>query len=198
MSRDALLVLQEGPNVHRLRAPAVVLGRSHACDLEFDKKGVSRRHCEIVVRRDGVIVRDLGSTHGTLVDGSRISGEALVQRGAVLRLGSRGPRIRIVDARIGGIPVPHAADDEPPTREAAAPAEGKPSGVPRTVLTDGVGASSSPSPATAPVESAPTASGFVRGVVLGTIGGLATGVALLFALGGGGLVHAVRDALGLL
>jgi hypothetical protein len=141
----------------------------------------------VVVRADGIIVRDLGSTHGTYVDGSRIAGEALVQSGATVRLGSRGPRIRIVDARIAGRSVPHDV-------ELAPPAGGASRRVPKTVLTD--------EPPTAPAAAAPPpapppAPSFGRGVAVGAVVGVLSGLVALVAAGGA-IAHAVRGALGLL
>jgi len=56
-----------------LRAGKTVIGRVADCDLMVDDGSTSRYHAEIVVRGDGrVIVRDLGSTNGTWVNGRRI------------------------------------------------------------------------------------------------------------------------------
>ncbi len=109
MSDGPLLVIEEGGEVHRLYLDSAVFGRSKTCDLSFDRAGVSRRHCEIVLRSDGALVRDLGSSHGTFLDGRRVQGESPVQCGQVVRLGPRGPRLRVMDARIGGAQI---VDDE--------------------------------------------------------------------------------------
>lgn len=101
MSDGPLIVIEESGEVHRLYIPSAVLGRSHTCDLSFDSAGVSRRHCEIVVRPDGLLVRDLGSSHGTFLDGNRVRGESPLLVGQEIRLGSRGPRLRVLDARPG-------------------------------------------------------------------------------------------------
>lgn len=50
----------------------VVLGRSRSCDLRIGGGDASRRHSEIVGDADGFLIRDLGSTNGTLVNGERI------------------------------------------------------------------------------------------------------------------------------
>src|SRR6476469_4411426 len=53
-----------------------VVGRGDEADIVVDDPGVSRRHAEIRVTSDGPhlveTVRDLGSTHGTFVDGERV------------------------------------------------------------------------------------------------------------------------------
>jgi DNA-binding NtrC family response regulator len=73
-----------------------LLGRGGDSDLLIDAPGVSREHAELVVCADrGLIVRDLGSTNGTRVDGVRIdhgaySGDIDVQLGSArLRLRER-------------------------------------------------------------------------------------------------------------
>jgi pSer/pThr/pTyr-binding forkhead associated (FHA) protein len=38
---------------------------------------VSRRHAEISRTADGIVLRDLGSTNGTFVDGQRITHQVL-------------------------------------------------------------------------------------------------------------------------
>lgn len=70
-----------------LSQPTAVLGRSVDCDLRVTDPGVSRRHVEL--RRDGgrVTLRDLGSTNGTLVNGSRAI-ETELRDGDRIRVGS--------------------------------------------------------------------------------------------------------------
>ena len=49
-----------------------VIGRTAECDIMVADPNVSRRHAEIWSTPDGVGLRDLGSTNGTLVNGRRI------------------------------------------------------------------------------------------------------------------------------
>jgi hypothetical protein len=62
------------------------LGRGTDVDIRVDDPGVSRAHCEIVLGTPAV-VRDLGSTNGTYVDGTKVGQAALVD-GSRLQLGS--------------------------------------------------------------------------------------------------------------
>ena len=62
------------------------IGKAPESDLVLTDAMVSRHHCELVRQEDGIHVRDLGSTNGTYVDGTRIS-EAMVSAGAILRVG---------------------------------------------------------------------------------------------------------------
>jgi pSer/pThr/pTyr-binding forkhead associated (FHA) protein len=52
----------------RTAAFPVVVGRSSEADVTLTDRWVSRRHC-VIDQRDGrLVVRDLGSKHGTLVN----------------------------------------------------------------------------------------------------------------------------------
>lgn len=49
-----------------------VVGRKEDCDVRLDHKSVSKMHC-VLVKTDGMLfVRDLGSTNGTRVNGTRV------------------------------------------------------------------------------------------------------------------------------
>jgi transcriptional regulator with GAF, ATPase, and Fis domain len=62
------------------------IGKAADNDLVLDDDTVSRHHCELVRTSQGVQVKDLGSTNGTKVDGTRVN-EALVMPGSVLKVG---------------------------------------------------------------------------------------------------------------
>lgn len=62
---------------HRLPVPAAyVIGRDSSCNLRLAQglltQTLSRHHCRIDVRPEGVFVRDLNSRNGTFVNGSKI------------------------------------------------------------------------------------------------------------------------------
>jgi pSer/pThr/pTyr-binding forkhead associated (FHA) protein len=56
----------------------VVLGRSRSCDLTLKTPDASRRHAEIVCGEEGWLLRDLGSTNGTFLNGERVDEREIV------------------------------------------------------------------------------------------------------------------------
>src|SRR5204863_7748842 len=56
----------------------ILVGRQEDCDVRLDHKSVSKMHC-VLVKTDGLILlRDLGSTNGTRVNGTRVRRAALL------------------------------------------------------------------------------------------------------------------------
>lgn len=68
-----------------LTSPVTRLGRGTEADLRIDDPGVSRVHCEVVLGSPA-LVRDLDSTNGVSVDGSRVTQAALVD-GSTITVG---------------------------------------------------------------------------------------------------------------
>jgi hypothetical protein len=66
---------------HSLAAAVTTLGRDDSADVVIDDPGVSRRHVELRISHDGphlqVVVRDLGSTNGTYLNGDQVGTEQL-------------------------------------------------------------------------------------------------------------------------
>ena len=65
----------------------VVVGRSHDCDLPVSAARASRRHAEIVPGANGHILRDLGSTNGTTLNGAPFPDETPLGDGDVIDVG---------------------------------------------------------------------------------------------------------------
>ena len=66
------LVCLDGHADISLDRDVVVVGRHQWCDARIYSPRVSRRHCCLALGRDGVLVRDLGSTNGTRINGQRV------------------------------------------------------------------------------------------------------------------------------
>ncbi|MFE2267299.1 FHA domain-containing protein [Streptomyces griseosporeus] len=111
----AQLHVVAGPDaggVHLLHGGEVRVGRSADADVPLDDPDVSRLHCAVTLSPDGrVTVADLGSTNGTVLDGTRV-GERPVRfgPGSLLRIGESA--LRMAPAGGPGARVPTTPDGE--------------------------------------------------------------------------------------
>jgi DNA-binding NtrC family response regulator len=64
----------------------LVIGSGSGCDARLSDPTVSRRHLSVALGEGGVVVRDLGSTNGSFVRGSRFQ-ELIIGFGAEIQLG---------------------------------------------------------------------------------------------------------------
>ncbi len=75
--RARLIPVDGGPALDLVKDLTLV-GRDEGCDLFIDHKSVSKQHCVLVKTEGLVLVRDLGSTNGTRVNGQRVRRAALL------------------------------------------------------------------------------------------------------------------------
>jgi putative serine protease PepD len=83
------LLVRSGPEAGAavlVTGESFVLGRQRGCDLVVRDAQASRRHAELSPADGGMRLRDLGSAHGTVVDGSMVD-EMLLLGGEELRIG---------------------------------------------------------------------------------------------------------------
>ncbi len=74
----AQLVPIDGSAPIELIKDLIIVGRREDCDLRLEHKSVSKIHC-VLVKTDGLLMlRDLGSTNGTRVNGTRVRRAALL------------------------------------------------------------------------------------------------------------------------
>jgi len=64
-----------------------IVGCSQGADLVVDNPTVSRRHARLEVTNRGITIEDLGSTNGTIVDGTRIETPVFIDGRSRLRFG---------------------------------------------------------------------------------------------------------------
>jgi len=94
--------------LHELDLPLGVttIGRSADCHVTLDDPLVSRRHVRIVVGSDRVVVEDIASRNGVLLNGVALRGVTRLRDGDRLRVGTQ----ELVFSELGAMPA------EPPGR----------------------------------------------------------------------------------
>ena len=125
----------------RFEKSVITIGRHPMNDLRFDAAkdlDVSSRHAELRSVGDHHVLHDLGSTNGTFVNGSRVTGERELRQGDIVGFGPDGPQMIFhipseVDATLGSasaarVEIPRASSTvvpalpEPPVATPAVPA----------------------------------------------------------------------------
>lgn len=96
------LVANGAEVIYALESPRFTIGRDSENSLCLTDSVVSRFHAEIIRLGDDFVLRDLGSTNGTFVNGARIS-EQILSDGDLVRLGKAGPEMsaRLVEIHVG-------------------------------------------------------------------------------------------------
>lgn len=108
MAKLVVLSAELSGRTHELAATTTI-GRLEDNAFQILEPSVSSHHCEILLRGQDVIVKDLNSTNGTYINGEKIS-ESPLKPGQILRLGQIELRL---DTPTG--------PDGPPLREPAPP-----------------------------------------------------------------------------
>ena len=88
-----LLALTEGPNIS-LDKPVLLVGRHQECDVQIPSRKISRRHCCIAQVHDYVVVKDLFSTNGVRINGTRVR-EGCLRAGDELTIGNFRYKIQV-------------------------------------------------------------------------------------------------------
>jgi hypothetical protein len=85
---------------YRVGASGLAIGREadpqRRTVLLEDRGGVSRLHCEVILRDGELKLRDL-SSFGTFVNERKVTGETALKRADVIRIGSPGAELTVVD-----------------------------------------------------------------------------------------------------
>lgn len=84
-----LVILTQGMSgrAHELKADRTTVGRVEDNMFQIAEASISSHHCEVLLRGNDVIIKDLGSTNGTFINGEKIT-ESVLKAGQTLRLGS--------------------------------------------------------------------------------------------------------------
>ena len=82
--------------VFELKGGELAIGRSRACDIPIKDPSVSRRHVLVKADAGRILVKDLGSSNGTFVNGGRIEQGGELHNGDSLMLGDAELKARVV------------------------------------------------------------------------------------------------------
>jgi two-component system, cell cycle response regulator len=87
----AYLIVLAGSNVgemYRVDGPELVIGRASGAAIRLNDDGISRRHARLLqLENNQVLIEDLGSSNGTLVNGEPVT-QLTLHDGDKIRLGS--------------------------------------------------------------------------------------------------------------
>ena len=86
-----------------------LIGRADDCHLRPKSDAISRNHCAILVSDDEVVIRDLNSRNGTLLNGEAVKGDHALETGDVLKVGKIEFEIAIKTKKKAPKPEPVAA-----------------------------------------------------------------------------------------
>ena len=91
-----LVVLSEGltGRSYELKVDKTTVGRLEDNSFQIAEQSVSSHHCELLLKGDDVIVKDLNSTNGTYINGEKVS-EKVLKPGQILRLGNVETRLEV-------------------------------------------------------------------------------------------------------
>jgi pSer/pThr/pTyr-binding forkhead associated (FHA) protein len=73
--------------LYKLEREVMIIGRDPGCGVILEPMSVSRKHAAILRRTDDFMLEDIGSTHGTFVNGLRLTQPRLLQDGDMVRIG---------------------------------------------------------------------------------------------------------------
>jgi predicted component of type VI protein secretion system len=80
------------------------LGRHDDCVIRIKSAQVSRRHCELFEVGGQLMLRDLGSSNGTFVNGKRVTGEFALKHGDELTVGAVTLRVAKLGQPVSSLP----------------------------------------------------------------------------------------------
>ena len=89
MLKVTLIVVSGKPEgkVIPLMGPVFRVGRDESCHLRPNSVEVSRKHTEVTISETAVVVTDLGSRNGTLVNGTLLTAPHRLKSGELLKIG---------------------------------------------------------------------------------------------------------------
>ena len=108
-----LVILNQGMTgrTHELKVDKTTIGRVEDNTFQIAEPSVSSHHCEVLLRGNEVVIKDLNSTNGTFIDDEKIT-ESVLKPGQTLRLGQI--ELRLEDGAAAPASAPAAAPSKKP------------------------------------------------------------------------------------
>src|ERR1700733_1311745 len=99
-----IIVTKDGAEILRktVRPGDYVIGREAVCEVHLEVELVSRRHAQLTVNFDHVLIEDLGSSNGTFVNGEPVKEPTRLWPNQQIQIGSA----RVDIHRIKTVPPP--------------------------------------------------------------------------------------------
>jgi len=89
-----VIVTQGMTGSHELHVDRTTIGRVDDNTFQITDPSVSSHHCEIHLRGNEILIRDLNSTNGTYINGEKIA-ESILKPGQTLKLGNVELRLEV-------------------------------------------------------------------------------------------------------
>ncbi|WP_083921379.1 FHA domain-containing protein [Dasania marina] len=74
----------------------VIVGRGAACDVVIEQERLSRKHAQLTVNNNEVLVEDLGSTNSTFVNDVKTVGAVTAKHGDIIKFDSFAYRVTVM------------------------------------------------------------------------------------------------------
>jgi pSer/pThr/pTyr-binding forkhead associated (FHA) protein/ketosteroid isomerase-like protein len=84
------ITIKKGPDtgkVIKLTQAEITIGRESTADMHIEDRALSRAHARLAQSSGGYTIQDLGSTNGTFVNGTAVSGVYTLQSGDIISFG---------------------------------------------------------------------------------------------------------------
>jgi pSer/pThr/pTyr-binding forkhead associated (FHA) protein len=126
MTAQYQFIMRTGPSPNKtypIEGELVSIGRDSSNTIVINDAEVSRRHAQLSLQNDKLVLEDIGSTNGTYVNGQRISGPHVLKPGEVV---SFGEQISLLFEALASSPTPTAVPSREGTPATAGPVTAPP------------------------------------------------------------------------
>jgi pSer/pThr/pTyr-binding forkhead associated (FHA) protein len=117
MAKLVILTQSLAGRSHELNADRTTIGRIEDNAFQIAEQSISSHHCEVLLRGNDVVIKDLDSTNGTFINDEKIT-EGVLKPGQILRLGQVELRLETGTTGAPTTSARSAVPTAPPTKKA--------------------------------------------------------------------------------